>query len=473
MMYVKHYISKALMNHSSIENEPIVEVAQVLGQTCSMLFWELWHTSSNRIDLDSGKIYLKNLAFYKSYKMSVKDCIKANKITLKVYESFVDGGLYVQNSKLKNYYSILQDRYYEMIELPEVKTIIYNDMKRKRYQQIRIRLTGTQLKKIENDSYLTELNQQIASIDANLTAKKPVIKGDWLIYQLKDQALNFRIKFGDKKIDNSNNYLIYLDGEHIWDMRHEFGALIGGSSGTGKTALLFGILDQLLVKKNVEVYIADGKNDQLSALGDALLPSKNVYSGSEVYKLIHKLKQETDDRYWLMKNQRANNHDMIFADFDDFGLKLKIIILDEQALVIKSLDKVKREQYINDLLAIAQGARGAGIVPLIVLQQASADFFGGSKGTAIRNQLTGLNVLMGRKSQIRSNDRVMIFGQDSDLPDEKFDEKEVGVGFVRTSSMQAIEAFRTPLLPVKDDKLDNNKILNTLINDVNQNKLYK
>lgn len=472
-MYVKHYISKALMNHSSIENQPIVEVAQVLGQTCSMLLWELWHTSSNRIDLDTGKIYLKNLTFYKSYKMSVKDCIKANKITLKVYESFIDGGLYVQNSKLKNYYSVLQDRYYEMIELPDIKVIIYQDMKRKRYQQIRIKLTGTQLKKIGNDSYLTELNQQIASIDANLTAEKPTIKGDWLIYQLKDEALNFRIKFGDKKIDNSNNYLIYLDGEHIWDMRHEFGGLIAGASGAGKTALLFGLLDQLLVKKNVEVYIGDGKQDQLYALGKALLPKDHAYFGSNVYNLIHKAKQDTDNRYSIMSTKRLEDSGMIFADFDDFGFKLKIIILDEQALVINSLDKVKRKQYILDLLAIAQGARGAGIVPIIVLQQASAQFFGGNEGTAIRGQLTGLNVLMGRKNQIRSNDRVMVFGQDSALPDEKIDENEVGVGFVRTSSMQAIEAFRTPLLPVKDDKLDNNKILNTLINDVNQNKVYK
>lgn len=462
-MYAKYFVSKALVNRSNYENNLVVNIAQVLTETCYDLLWQLWHTSSNRLSIDTGKVYFRNLAFYHHSGMKLADCIKADKIAFKIYESLIDSGLYVVSSKEKNFYSLIYDRYYEVIELPDVRVRVYSDMNKKHIQEIRIRLTGFQVKTISSDNYLTELNQQLSSIDDNLKAQIPYVEKGWLVYELKDDAVNFRIDLS-KFQDLQDTYSVYLDNGHVLNLKSSFGGLISGPSGTGKTFLIYGLCYQLMKKRNhIALYIADGKADQLGTVMKNILPPRKskftnkmeqfVYTGSDCYKLVEKMYKVMKFRYKYLGVKRSKDvRKLAFADFDQFNLKLIVFIIDEQNLVVGDLSKEKRKQYLQMLTALCQGCRACGMLPILSLQHATSEMISGSKsdarGTTIKAQLSGFHILMGNPSQILDEDKRAVLGNGVDLPENNFKPDDVGVGFFKTDRSPEIVPFKAPLLPV-------------------------
>lgn len=464
-MYAKRFIPKPLMTQQAPESNTVLEVVQVAVQTCYTLLWDLWHTASNRLSVDTGKIYFKGLPFYHKAGMKLADCIKADKITFKVYENLLDSGLYVVTSRKKSFYSLLYNRYYETIELPDVYVRIYTDMSKKQEQEICIKLTGAQVKAISSDDYLTELNQQLSAVDDRLKAQKPYAENGWLVYKLKDDAVNFRINLSDGFSDDLGDYSIYLDHGHTLDLKSSFGGLISGPSGTGKTYLIFGLIYQLMSKRNISLYIGDGKGDQLGTVMNAILPTRKsevtgeieqyVYTGINCCNLVHKMYKLMKSRYKYLGVKRSENvRKLAFADFDKFNLKEIVFIIDEQNLVVGALDKKQREQYIKELVALCQGCRACGMLPILSLQHATAELITGSKsdarGTTIKAQLSGFHILMGNPAQILDEDKRAVFGNGADLPETNFKPDEKGVGFFKTDRSPGVEAFRAPYLTVDD-----------------------
>ena len=98
-----------------------------------------------------------------------------------------------------------------------------------------------------------------------------------------------------------------------------------------------------------------------------------------------------------------------------------------------------------------QTSRASGIIPVVSMQQANAQSFGGTLGTAIREQLQGLKVIMGTVNAITTQDKQMIFNASVELPFTK--SNDVGVGYLQTADMQAPEVFEAPLLPRKSEEL--------------------
>lgn len=449
-MLTKHYLAKAYMNRqneSALTDFFAVPVRFVYA-TC----WDFWHTSSAVSTLDSGKICMQNFFFYKKNRMNAQDCRKANKITLKVYEALIKSGFYDLTGKDKQNYSYVYDRYFEYIDLPRVLLEIHSDKSLKNKQELRIKFDANQAKAIEADQYLTILNQCLANIDDDLTVLTPTNKNGWYIYKIKDNSVNYRINLANYK-NRNHQYTIYLDGGHSWNLAKEQGALISGSSGTGKTALIESLIYMLLYyTNNVSVYVADGKHDELFAVMSQILPQSHVVAGTDASLLVHKLVKIADKRYQDMSKKRKKNPRLAFADFDKFGFKMIVIIIDEQSAITASLTESKsRKQYENDLMKLVQIGRAAGIVPILAMQQANASSLGGTLGTAIREQLVGLRVLMGSPATITSQDRQMMFGTGVELPPTRFD--QVGSGYLQTASMSNPEPFQAPLLPSKSEDL--------------------
>lgn len=413
--------------------------------------WDFWHKPSTISSLDTGKIFWQNCFFYHRSKMKFADCIKADKITLMVYESLLKAGLFTVTSREKQFYSAVYDRYFEFVDLSRVLVRVYSDKALKECQEIKIQFDGNQLKSIENDQFLTVLNQILSSIDENLIALAPTVSRGWLIYQLKDNSLNFRLNL-EKLQTDSRLYSIYLDGSHSWDLSKQYGALITGATGTGKTGLLYGLIYQLLQKKKVAVCVADGKNDELGAVMSQILPPSRVAVGVQTVQLVHRLVKLSDERYAYMAKKRKKNPRLAFADFDQFGFKLIALFIDEQSAVSASLSDSKvKKQYQTDLLKLVQTSRVSGIIPIVSMQQASAQSMGGVLGTAIREQLTGLKVVMGNPSTITTQDRQMVLGTGIELPATSF--TGVGSGFLQTSSMSSPEPFQATLLPRQSEEL--------------------
>lgn len=446
-MYVHHYVSKAFMKKDDLDSSLIAGIFQIIVEIFYEIFWGFWHTSSNNMTLDTAVISLKNWQFYRRHKMSHADRKKASLLTLKIYESLLDSGLYTIESKEKQYYSFLFDKYYEVIKLPYVYVCTYDDMSLKNRQKVFIGYSGTQLKSIQSDNFLIALNQTLASIDDNLTAQVPTARAGWLIYEIKDDAVNYRIDLTENFTNDLDTYSVYLDHSHIWNLKHQFGMLLGGASGTGKTSMLVGILTQLVSKpKRVQVFVGDGKNDELGALCKIILPKNHTFVSSEVATLVHNMYKEMKKRYEHMSSERQKHpRELVSADFEAFGYDMIVFIIDEQSVTLEALDKKEATQYVSELLQLAQAARASGIVPIISMQQVNAQNIGGSKGTAIRDQLTGCRVLMGSEQTISTQNKTMMFGSDVVLPAQKH--TGVGTGYVQTSSMASPECFEAPLLP--------------------------
>lgn len=462
-MLTKHYLQRAFMNHRQDESF-LTDLVAIPLQISYMLTWDFWHVNSVVSSLDSGKIGLQNYFYYRKHKMTFKDRKKASKITLKIYEAMIKSNLYTNVSKDKQYYSYLYDRYFEYADLPRVFVCIHQDAKLKNQQEIRISFDANQAKAIESDQYMTILNQCLASVDDNLTVSSLTIEKSCYVYKLKDDSLNYRINLANFKPNFQDNLTVWLDGGHKWKLDRQYGAILEGSSGTGKTSLLFGILYQLmLINKSaslnkskhankVLIYVADGKNDTLGAVMKQVLPNGHVATGIETAELVHKMVQKSDKRYEIMSKKRKKNPRLAFADFKQFGFNLTVILIDEQSAVMASLPSSQaKKQYQNDLLKLVQTSRGAGIIPIISMQQANAISFGGQLGTAIREQLNGLKIVMGTTNSITTQDKQMIFGSSVELPISKFD--GIGSGYLQTSDMQAPEAFQAPLLPADSEEL--------------------
>lgn len=361
-MLTKHYLPRAYMNYRKNESL-LTDFFALPVQFGYALFWDFWHKSSFVSTLDTGKINMQNLLFYKKNKMNEKDRKKANEITLAIYESLIKSNLYTITSKEKQYYSYIYDRYFEYIDLPHVVTRIYSDKNLKDQQEIRIKFDGNQAKSIQNDQYLTVLNQTLAGIDENLTVLAPIDHCGWYVYKIKDNSVNYRINLSNFHVSHQG-YSVYLDGGHEWNLSKEYGGLISGASGTGKTSLLFSMIYQLMQKQNVSVYVADGKNDMLGAVMSQILPRGHVVTGTDTANLIHDMVQLTDKRYADMSVKRKKNPQMAFADFSQFGFKLIAVFIDEQSAVNASLaDSKARKQYQSDLMKLVQTSRAAGIVP--------------------------------------------------------------------------------------------------------------
>lgn len=430
----------------------ITDVFGTFLQVGYAVAWDFWHTPSTISSLDTGKIYLQNWLQYKKWKMNFKDRVKADRIALGVYESLLKAGLFTVTSREKQFYSVVYDRFYESVDLPRVLVRVHSDRTLKEHQEIKIQFDGNQLKAIESDQFLTVLNQVLSGIDENLIALTPTVSRGWLVYKLKDNALNYRLNLKNFETD-LRPYLIFLDGGHSWDLSRKYGALVTGASGTGKTGLLYGLIYQLLQQKeSVSVCVADGKNDELGAVMSQVLPQGHVAVGVQTVNLVHKLVELSDKRYAYMAKKRKKNPQLAFADFSKFGFKMIVLILDEQSAVMASVsDSRTKKQYQADLLKLVQTSRASGIMPIISMQQANASSMGGTLGTAIREQLTGLKVIMGSPSTITAQDRQMVLGAGVELPPTSYN--GVGSGFLQTSSMSSPESFQAPLLPRQSEEL--------------------
>lgn len=448
-MLTKHYVSKAYMNR---QNESVlIDLFLIPLQLGYAVFWGFWHDNGILSSLDTGKIALQNLLYYKKHKMTFKDQRKASKITLKIYEALIKSNLFTNISRDKQYYSYVYDRYYENIDLARVYVCIHADKKFKDKQEIRIDFDANQAKAVESDNYAMILNQCLASIDENLTVSSLTIEKSCYVYKLKDDSVNYRINLADFEC-NQDDYRILLDGGHKWDLSKQYGGLIAGASGTGKTSLLFSMIYQLLQKKNVEVWVADGKNDSLGAVMSQILEKGHVAVGVESVELVHKLVNKSDKRYKYMSEMRKKNSQLAFANFEEFNYKMIVIFIDEQSAITASLsDNKAKKQYQNDLLKLVQTSRASGIIPVVSMQQANAASFGGQLGTAIREQLSGLKIVMGTANTITTQDKQMIFNESIELPPTKFN--SVGVGYLQTADMASPEAFQAPLLPSGSEAL--------------------
>jgi DNA segregation ATPase FtsK/SpoIIIE-like protein len=153
-------------------------------------------------------------------------------------------------------------------------------------------------------------------------------------------------------------------------------------------------------------------------------------------------------RYQYLQDVRKDSPEKTFESVrSDKHLPQILLILDEGASIVASLSKKEQTTYLKELQQLAQMGRAANISLLLAFQQPNAL----SLPTSIRDQLTGLKVVLGSLSQISPETKRMVFGSGVDLLQTK--KSNVGTGYIWLEGSAQPETFSAPELPQEADKL--------------------
>lgn len=130
-----------------------------------------------------------------------------------------------------------------------------------------------------------------------------------------------------------------------------------GSTGSGKSYALLTILGIFAKQPNTKIVICDYKNSSFSQFKD----SSNYYGYSNISKGIDTVYQEFSER--LLANDNERNRNII------------VLLIDEYAAFISSLDKKEAEIYKKKIAELLCMSRSLGIKILIGMQRGSAELF--------------------------------------------------------------------------------------------------
>lgn len=160
-----------------------------------------------------------------------------------------------------------------------------------------------------------------------------------------------------------------LRGENVVvDMSKNPHLLIGGSTGSGKTALLHNILSNLLVYSESQIYIADTKGIEFSPYGAITDRIKVIDNATDFKSLLKYLIFLMEKRYLLLKKEPWTN------PVGNEHFKPIVVIIDEFADLI--MQDISKESYML-LCQLVQKSRACGIYCVLATQRPSADIITG------------------------------------------------------------------------------------------------
>ncbi|HEP1358173.1 cell division protein FtsK [Streptococcus pyogenes] len=202
---------------------------------------------------------------------------------------------------------------------------------------------------------------------------------------------------------------IRLNKYYDWHFEKLPHLLISGNSGSGKSYQLYEIISES--KKTTDnIYICDGKNDELTLYSKQIFKIKNIHSNEKsILKCVKEVEQEMNRRF----EQRQENAKIIH--FEPLFL-----IIDEYTSLKLTMEKreyLSLEQSIKNLIL---KARSANIHLVISLQRASAE----NMNLDIRDNCS-LKLGLGNLSV---ENYKMIFNET--INKDELKQKEVGQGYI-------------------------------------------
>lgn len=287
---------------------------------------------------------------------------------------------------------------------------------------IKIRLDGSKYR----DKYI-ELENSLQDLFLMECISKEQNNG-YMVYKLERLSTG-RLNIADiRRLDSD---FIPINSKMSWNFRKCPHALIAGVTGKGKTYLLAYLIKMFMLIK-ADIKILDPKMSDLSYLERII--NNSVFSIPEqIAKTLREVKEKMNERYELFKNLSCY---AFGKDYKDYGFTPILIIFDEVAAFMASVDK-KLAKEIDDYLAeIILKGRQAGVFMILTTQRPDADVI----KTAIRDQL-GLRVTLGQMSKTGYS---MVFG--SEFNDLELNNNVPGNGYIFIDGLHTKPVkFQSPL----------------------------
>lgn len=250
------------------------------------------------------------------------------------------------------------------------------------------------------------------------------------------------LKERDKRIDLSssinnqqkNSDVIQISGNISYKLSKTPHSLIVGGTGSGKSFFILGkIVSYLSLTPQAELYIIDPKKADLSLLRFIEgMQDRVVTEPNQIAKMLRELVEIMEDRYTTYFNDIS----AFGKDYTDFGLPPIILIFDEYAAFLSSVDKKLAKEVEDYIFTIVMKGRQAGVTIEILLQRSSADIL----STNVRAQM-GFKAGLGNMDKIGYN---MIFDT-NDVDYKTVTEK--GGGYIQIDGIHTAPVyFETPYI---------------------------
>lgn len=250
------------------------------------------------------------------------------------------------------------------------------------------------------------------------------------------------LKERDKRIDLSssinnqqkNSDVIQISGNISYKLSKTPHSLIVGGTGSGKSFFILGkIVSYLSLTPQAELYIIDPKKADLSLLRFIEgMQDRVVTEPNQIAKMLRELVEIMEDRYTTYFNDIS----AFGKDYTDFGLPPIILIFDEYAAFLSSVDKKLAKEVEEYIFTIVMKGRQAGVTIEILLQRPSADIL----STNVRAQM-GFKAGLGNMDKIGYN---MIFDT-NDVDYKTVTEK--GGGYIQIDGIHTAPVyFETPYI---------------------------
>lgn len=319
------------------------------------------------------------------------------KSNLYSFNKFIKNSLY---SLIKNngFYRV-EDK--KLIYRPEIYYSFTED-----FLEIKLRLDGSKFR----DDYL-QLENLLEDLFLMECISKKQING-FIVYKL-DRTITERLNVTDLKALQGD--FIPINNKIQWNFRKCPHALISGVTGKGKTYFLAYLIKSFLLLK-ADIKILDPKISDLSYL-ENLFKDCVASSPLQIAKILRETTENMNSRYEQFKKLSSYRFG---KDYKDYGYRPIVIIFDEMAAFMASVDK-KLSKEVNDYMAeIVMKGRQAGVFMILTTQRPDADVI----RTSIRDQL-GLRIALGEMSKTAYS---MIFG--SDFNDLELNINAPGNGYI-------------------------------------------
>lgn len=244
----------------------------------------------------------------------------------------------------------------------------------------------------------------------------------------------------DNEIEPSKEEFITLDKYHTWNLNSSTQAhfLIAGTSGSGKSRVVYNILKQIRnITPEENIYIIDPKNDELQEVATDNFELKNVFTPNIVDDSVNVQDMEeaiSNFGRFMARRYKAKREGKVSYE----QLKHSFLIIDEFAALKtyyntrKKDEKERLEKLENTIRGIAQIGRAAKCHLILIVQQPSAE----NLSSEVRNQMH-IRLLMG--NVINKEIIKMMFGDS----EKELYEKEVGQGLILMNSNR-IDDFNSP-----------------------------
>ncbi len=208
----------------------------------------------------------------------------------------------------------------------------------------------------------------------------------------------------------TKDYEIPIQQGAVWSLRAAPHALISANTGFGKSFLTLYLVMMASIK-NAVLFLADHKRSDLSNLSAYMPPDRVVWEPEKIAAMTADVVEIMMKRYAYMQDQRLYRG-LFQADFVDFGLPVTLVVIEEMAAFVSSLDKKSREAFEANIKSITLQGRQAGVMLITIMQNPGTQ----NISTESRSQM-GLRVYLGNSGGIEYR---MIFGEGFTYPKRIF-----------------------------------------------------